>query len=61
MTITTIRKILTVLLSYVFYPGKKLFIIEQHGTGTILFILSLILWGYGTIKKKEENKTSRRR
>jgi len=55
VTITTIRKILTVLLSYAFYPDKKAFIPIQHGTGTILFILSLSLWGYGTVKKKEEN------
>merc|ERR1712154_723935 len=53
VTITTIRKILTVLLSYAFYPGKKQFIPMQHGIGTLLFVISLSLWGYGTIKKKE--------
>eukprot|EP00483_Globobulimina_turgida_P011614 UN11636 len=52
VTVTTVRKILTVLLSYVFYPGKKAFIPVQHGTGTVLFILSLTLWGYGSVKKK---------
>jgi len=60
VTITTIRKILTVLLSYVFYPGKKAFIPLQHGTGTVLFVLSLILAGYGSIKKKERQKRTRR-
>eukprot|EP01083_Nonionella_stella_P070222 187782_1 len=59
VTITTVRKILTVLLSYVFYPGKKAFIPIQHGTGTALFVLSLSLWGYGTVKKKETNKSRR--
>ena len=60
VTITTIRKIMTVLLSYVFYPGKKAFIPLQHGTGTVFFILSLILFGYGSVKKKEEEKRGRR-
>mmetsp|Transcript_40397 Transcript_40397/g.35635 ORF Transcript_40397/g.35635 Transcript_40397/m.35635 type:complete len:526 (-) Transcript_40397:343-1920(-) len=55
VTITTIRKILTVGLSYVFYPGKKVFIPMQHGTGAILFVISLILWGYGSVEKKRQN------
>jgi len=57
VTITTIRKIMTVGLSYIFYPGKKSFILIQHGTGTVLFVLALTLWGYGTIKKKEANRS----
>ena len=60
VTITTIRKILTVLLSYVFYPGMKEFIPMQHGVGTLLFVLSLTLWGYGTVKKKESKRPDRR-
>merc|ERR1712087_1011591 len=60
VTITTVRKILTVLLSYVFYPGKKQFIPMQHGVSTLLFVLSLTLWGYGTVKKKESNRNGRR-
>jgi len=60
VTVTTVRKILTVLLSYVFYPGKKAFIPLQHGTGTVLFILSLIMAGYGSVKKKEREKRGRR-
>eukprot|EP00485_Elphidium_margaritaceum_P023183 CAMPEP_0202711478 /NCGR_PEP_ID=MMETSP1385-20130828/23282_1 /ASSEMBLY_ACC=CAM_ASM_000861 /TAXON_ID=933848 /ORGANISM="Elphidium margaritaceum" /LENGTH=496 /DNA_ID=CAMNT_0049371225 /DNA_START=58 /DNA_END=1548 /DNA_ORIENTATION=- len=52
VTVTTIRKIMTVFLSYVFYPGKKVFIPMQHGTGTLLFILALLFWGYGGVAKK---------
>ena len=53
---------MTVGLSYVFYPGKKVFIPVQHGTGTALFIISLVLWGYGSVeKKKMDSKRPARR
>jgi len=60
VTITTIRKVMTVLLSWVFYPGKKQFVPMQHGSGTLLFMLSLVLWGYGSVKKKEAAAAGKR-
>jgi len=60
VTITTIRKVMTVLLSWVFYPGKKQFVPMQHGSGTLLFMLSLMLWGYGSVKKKEAAAAGKR-
>lgn len=42
VTATTIRKIFTVLLSYLLWPSMKVFT-AQHSAGTILFVLSLTL------------------
>lgn len=50
-TVTTIRKILTVILSYLLWPEAKSFA-KQHAIGTLLFFMSMAvnLWG---IREKE--------
>jgi len=50
VTVTTVRKILTVLLSYLLCPTMKGFT-AQHSAGTVLFILSLLLSAFGAKNK----------
>jgi len=50
VTITTVRKVLTVLLSFVLWPTMKVFT-SQHSVGTIVFVLSLILNAFGVVYK----------
>jgi len=50
VTVTTVRKIFTVLLSYLLWPSMKAFT-AQHSAGTVLFILSLILNALGVKNK----------
>lgn len=52
VAVTTVRKILTVLLSYVFYPTQKPFT-SQHLLGTFLFAAAMILNGFGVNRHKK--------
>ena len=55
VTITTVRKILTVLLSYVFYPTQKPFT-DQHLYGTLTFAVAMMLNGFGAKQRKTRTK-----